>query len=208
MIMHEDIKRKTALRLLKKILIHSSCVNNFSALKFRSYFYFSLFSGIFLLFSCTYDSRKNETDTESLQWMYLLKTNPVEPVPYCENSQNAALSCITSSNPTATTAAYIGTLNAIYKTAIASADAPAICNALNASPYFPDPSKEPSAWDYKTYTPGAKICFFKCEKVYWDTMANKGLCTSAKFPGYTISSTNPEYKKCMDDCLVTGTVFY
>lgn len=160
-----------------------------------------------MLIGCESDSKKNEPDYEQWGWIYLALTMDQDVFAHCKAAQDAALGCITATGNVALQPSYIGALAVAYQITIAAPyGSSEICTPLVKSPYYPDPTQKPGSSKYKTYTSSAKICFFSCEKEYWDAINTAGNCTAAGFPGVIIDPLNTAYSDCMNRCLVRGTL--
>lgn len=155
---------------------------------------------ISLLFVNCDDNKKDEPDIERVQWLYLYFTNPTDVRGSCLGAIGTAINCADTAGGAAHST-YVGTLNSIYTLSLAlTAVATDVCDVLPDSPNYPVPGDTET-----TYSAGAKICFFDCEKDFWQRHDDAGHCNSTDFSNL-LTQKDDIYDGCLKVCFERGTL--
>ena len=154
------------------------------------------------LLNCRLDTATKEPSSEEQQLEYLLLMRQSSPVASCQVAMTTALECANTAGGSTFQTVFTTILETTYSISIPSPKAAAdICDVLPNATTYPNPLDTS-----RTYTTGAKICFFDCEKAYWLRQTSGGTCTSSGFTSLG-SSSDSQYRSCTEACLTRGTVF-
>jgi len=161
-------------------------------------------------FGCVTDSFDDVPDTEETASYYLLLIAPTREstLAKCIEAETVALFC---ANDGGRQTEYLSAINASYNPASTSTDATTLCNSEIDAEVFNTPT---------IYTYGSRQCHFECNRQYWQSVRNSGLCTSAGTSAAIIDHRqcspttwrtecqNSTFQSCLVDCFVNGTDTY
>lgn len=162
------------------------------------------------LASCETDSFDDVPDTEQQAAIYLLSIAPTRETALerCIQAETVALSCVSDGGRQSE---YLTTVNTNYRPVSTSSNATTLCNSLIDAGVFNSPT---------VFTYGARQCHFECNRRYWQTRRDGGLCTSSGTQSgiFAHAQCSPSrwqsdcqdstFQSCLRDCFVNGTDTY